>query len=240
MSALFVEELSPDGHGPSIRMTATSLDALVSAPQLRPDLLRYPSVEKGMTMASSSFEVSHLVAETLQCLESTGVPDDLREVAFGRVFDALASSARPTLNLGAASEIPVATDDALGCIAAKLDVSHESVDRVFFRDGDRLDLVVGPSRIETAKSRATEQIALLIAAGRQAGGIDEDGWTSVDPIREVCENFKRYDPSNFATTIKDMGDLLTVRGTGRDRKVRMTAPAWRRAAELVSNLAGFS
>ena len=105
-------------------------------------------------------------------------------------------------------------------------------------DGGTVELVLPPSRFAPAKARATEQIALLVAAARQAAGLDEDGWTSVERIRDACENFKRYDSGNFASAIKGMDDVFTVRGSGRDRRVRMTAPAWQRAKELLSDLVG--
>lgn len=196
-----------------------------------------------------SIEPASLVRQTLECLEAESVPSELREVAFAKVFDLL--SGGPTAPLAPRDQrapdkavtgtrsSDVASDDWLARIAARVNLSTDQVESVYFLDRDKLELVVAPGRFETAKTRGTEQIALLVAAGRQAAGLDED-WTSVDPIREQCEHFKRYDASNFAATIKAMHDIFTVRGAGRDRKVRMTAPAWHRAAELVQSLAAGS
>jgi hypothetical protein len=60
----------------------------------------------------------------------------------------------------------------------------------------------------------------------------------VDHIRAVCEHYRRYDSNNFAATIAGMDNVFVVRGSGRDRKVRMAAPAWQSAAELLSGLVG--
>lgn len=195
-----------------------------------------------------SMEPASLVRQTLECLEAESVPSELREVAFAKVFDLLSGGPpapsprdqRPPDPAVTATRRPDAgTEDWLARIAARVNLSTDQVESVYFLDGDKLELVVAPGRFETAKTRGTEQIALLVAAGRQSAGLDED-WTSVDPIREQCEHFKRYDASNFASTIKAMHDIFTVRGAGRDRKVRMTAPAWHKAAELVQSLAAGS
>ena len=186
--------------------------------------------------------VLSLITTSLKCVSDANVPAELREIAFSKIFDFLAAgtaNSEPPLQRSRLAGNPDAEGgDALERIASRMGLSRDAAERVYFPEGDRLDLVVSPSRLDSAKSRATEQIALLVAAGRQAAGLDDGGWTAVDPIREACENFKRYDSSNFATTIKDMGDLLTVRGSGRDRKVRMTAPAWDQAREMVINMAG--
>jgi len=196
-------------------------------------------------MEYSDKDLETLVRSSLACLERAEVPSELRQVAFGKVFDLLVGGrTTPTARGNGPGPTPPDAEgtsregEPLDGVATRLGVQRDVVDRVYFIEGDRLELVVSPSRLDVAKSRATEQIALLVAAGRQGSGLDQDGWTSVEPIREVCENFKRYDQGNFATTIKDLGSILTVRGTGRDRKLRMTAPAWQKARDLIANLAG--
>lgn len=188
-------------------------------------------------------EMTSTLKEVLKALDDAEVPAELRVVAFERVFDALMGGARPTQPAEPRQSQPVVTRDSggegLDAVAARLQVGRDVVDGAYYLDGDNLEIVVPPGRFDNQKSRATEQIAILVAAGRQALGLDDD-WTSVDPIREQCEHFKRYDSSNFAATIKGMDKVFTVRGAGRDRKVRMTAPAWQKAAELLKQLAGES
>jgi hypothetical protein len=187
-------------------------------------------------------DASSLLERTMAILDGAEVPEALRSVAFGKVFDLLAggggrlpSQSTPTF-LGRSGSADGGEGGAPELIATRLGVTADVVEQAYFVDGDTLEVVLPPSKLDVKKSRATEQIALLVAAGRQAAGLDDDGWTSVDPIRVACEHFKRHDPSNFATTIKDMSELLTVRGSGRERKVKMTAPAWQRASELIVEL----
>jgi hypothetical protein len=183
-------------------------------------------------------DVKALLQQTLDTLDDANVPDAIRPVAFAKVFDALSNQAPASPN--AQRDRGARSDDSTGLdrIAERLGLPLEVVDNAFVVDANGVELVIPPGRFEARKAPATEQIALLVAASRQAIGLDEDGWTSVDHIREACENFKKHDPSNFATTLRDMDDVFTVRGSGRDRKVRMTAPAWQRARDLVLGLTG--
>ncbi|MGH8983714.1 MAG: hypothetical protein ACRDY6_07540 [Acidimicrobiia bacterium] len=120
-------------------------------------------------------------------------------------------------------------------IAARLNLSLELVSEVFVVDGEQLELVVGSQRLHQARSRGTEQVALLVAAGRQAAGLD-DSWTETERIREWCDLYRRYDAANFASTIRGMDDVFNIRGPSRNRTVRLTPNGWRRAAALVVEL----
>lgn len=181
--------------------------------------------------------VADRLAEAIRLVEEAEVPSDLRVAAFGCVFNALDSSDSPTGGHSAEIEND---GDPLAQIAGRLGVGRTLAEHAFVVEGDSLEIVIPAGRFESAKSKATEQIALLVAAGRQAAGLDPDGWTSVDHIREICEHFRRHDSSNFATTIKDMVEVFVVRGSGRDRKVRMSAPAWQAAGALVRSLTDVS
>jgi hypothetical protein len=179
-----------------------------------------------------------LLTTTMTHLDNAGVPDALRPVAFPKVFDLLVG--KPSLlasNLGDRNLVDRANGEGapLQQIANKLNVDIGVVERVYaFEDGE-VELVVPAKNLKGAKSQATADIAVLVAAGRQAVGLDE-GWTSVDAVRKWCENYKKYDSGNFASTIKSLDTVMTVRGAGRDRKLKMTSPAWSKAAELVESL----
>jgi hypothetical protein len=177
--------------------------------------------------------VADRLAEAVRLVEEAEVPSDLRAAAFGCVFNALDSSDSPT---GGHLADMKKDGDPLDRIASRLGVSRTVAEHAFVVEGDSIEIVIPAGRFESAKSTATEQIALLVAAGRQAADLDPSGWTSVDHIRGMCEHFRRHDSSNFASTIKDMDEVFVVRGSGRDRKVRMSAPAWQAAGALVSSL----
>jgi hypothetical protein len=116
-----------------------------------------------------------------------------------------------------------------------LGVERDLVEQVYDVTGEAVDLVVASSRLDNMKSRATADLALLIAAGRQAIDLDQNG-TSVEEVRRWAEHFKRYDASNFAATMKSLDTTMNVKGKARDRALKMTSPAWAKAGELVRTL----
>lgn len=176
----------------------------------------------------------------LKVIEEARVPDDLRVTAFEKGFDALVGTAvAPTMRAAHESNEsphPVADDGpSLRMIAVKLGLDPELVNEIYYLDNESsLGLAVAASRFAAAKSSATQQIALLVAAGRQAGGWDE--WTPASRIRDVAREYGRFDPANFATTVKRMGDVFSFRGRGRETEVRVTRPGFEHAASLAREL----
>jgi hypothetical protein len=188
-------------------------------------------------------EVKQLMKDAVKAIEEANVPDDLRVTAFEKSFDALLG-ATEAKGVPAELEEPApparrtapTAGPSLASIASRLGVDGELVDEIFYEDGDFLALALAPSRFDPRKAAATQQIALLLAAGRQAGGWEE--WTAVGVIREVCRDYGRFDVANFATTIKRMGDVFNFRGRARQLEVRVTRPGYEQAADLVRALGG--
>jgi hypothetical protein len=185
-----------------------------------------------------------VLIDALRAIEEAAIPSELREIAFGKAIDLIAGTA--SLQSRSEPEVRVQQDQLTGGtsgpmhrIAAKLKLDSEVVSHVYYvdPDGKNLEVVISASRLPTKFGPAIKELALLVAAGRQAAGIDIE-WTSADEIREVCEHFKRYDAANFATHIQNMDDVFSIRGTPRKREVRMTMPAWEQATALVTRLTG--
>ena len=177
------------------------------------------------------------LTEALRIVDAVDVPTDLRSAALGCVFGALGTDVAPTSGQDA-SRRDSGSAEAIGGLAgisSRLGVSSQVVEHVYVVEGNDLELVLPSGRLDQAKSKATEQIALLVAAGRQAAGLD-DAWTGVDHIRSMCEHYRRHDQANFASTIKGMDEVFVIRGSGRDRRVKMSAPGWQRASNLVVEL----
>jgi hypothetical protein len=186
-------------------------------------------------------EVSEIVLKTLGVLKECHVPEDLRGVAFGRVFDALivkeSGSDIASKPAGPAPPPTNETDGALERFSSRIKASLPSVQKVFYEDDGSLVLGIASSRLEKSVAAATKQIALLVAVARQAIGTD-DGWTSVDVIREICRDFKKLDANNFAATITEMDDVFIFRGKGKQRAVRVAEPGWTKAGQTVESLGG--
>lgn len=176
-------------------------------------------------------EIGDVVKETIRLLNEYKVPDELRAVAFTKVFDALQGTTPGWRPAG-----QIQSDDLLERVAVRLGTSPETVMGVFYEENGGLSLGISSSKLDSSAARATKQIALVLAAGRQAAGLDED-WTSVDTIRDVCRDFKKLDVNNFAGTITEMDDVFNFRGKGKQRAVRVAKPGWAKAKQVVESLA---
>jgi hypothetical protein len=192
-----------------------------------------------VTKGRTPEEIKAMIMEIVKALEEAGVPDDLRVTAFEKAFDAMAG----TGGVASAPMPPEPTRDqrdtptdgpSLGAIASRLGLEPDLVGEIYYVDGDSLGLALAASKFSAKKAAATQDIALLLAGGRQAGGWDE--WTPSGRIRDVARDYGRYDQANFATTIRRMGDVFSFRGRGRDLEVRLTRPGYEHAANLAREL----
>jgi hypothetical protein len=184
-------------------------------------------------------EVKRLMREAVQAVEEAEVPEDLRATAFEKSFDALigaggADERETRRDTHAPTVVPPSDGPSLEGIAARLGLELALVEEMYYADGDSLSLTVASSKFDPRKAGATQQIALLLAAGRQAGGWDE--WTQVGHIRDACRDYGRFDVANFATTVKRMGDVFSFRGRARQLEVRVTRPGFEQAAALARDL----
>lgn len=187
-------------------------------------------------------DVRSVLIEVLKDVEEAAVPDDLREIAFAKVFDLRAGSAPtqqrpPAGSVGGSSSGSGGSTDALEAIAAKVGVGRETVAEVFdLRDGN-IELIIGAGKLPSQVARGTKEIALLVAGGRQAAGLEE--WTSWDVIRDWCSEFKRLDSGNFAKTVRSMEEAFNFRKES-DRKtlVKLSRPGWETFAATVKRLGG--
>jgi hypothetical protein len=183
-----------------------------------------------------------VLVEALKDVEDANVPDDLREIAFSKVFDLRAGN--PAVGSAAASTTgstingsPAIGDDPLATIAARYSIDAGTVAEVYAIHDGKLELIVPLSKLSKATATGTKEIALLIAGGRQAGGIEE--WTSWDEVRDACVEFKKYDSGNFAKTMHEMHDVFNQRRQS-DRKylVKLAKPGWERLGDAIRRLGG--
>ncbi|SRR6266508_2738486 len=187
-------------------------------------------------MASVVSELLSLAAEEV---ERAHLPAEFRTAAFEKAVDLLSAEQKSS---GSGRERlrgvdhPGSEDEfRLASLSRRLDVAPEALQEVFDAKPDILDVVVSSGKLDPTQAGGAKQVALLVAAGRQAAGYDED-WTTVGVIRERCRDYGKFDPGNFAKTILDMRDVFSVRGRGQQREVRVTKLGWERAQELIANL----
>lgn len=186
-------------------------------------------------------ELTDALKQAAKIVDDAGLPADLRAAAFQKAVDSLMGSTPPPasgsgtsgVDTGAARAVPRADLDA---VATKLGVTTDVVDEVFEIKDGTLDVILGYSRIASGVAAGARQLAVLVVAGRQAAGIDADGWTAVGEIRSICKEFNKFDQANFASTVAGMDKWFSISGTGQGRKVKMTRAGWEHAAQLVAEL----
>lgn len=190
-------------------------------------------------MDISEDEVMTKMREAVKVVEEAEVPDDLRATAFEKAFEALIGVAQSPASPGPrepVASMAVPDSPSLAGIASRLGLEPALAAEIYYVDADTLGLALAPSKFSPKKAAATQEIALLLAAGRQAGGWDE--WTQVGHIRTACRDYGRFDVANFATTIRRMADVFSFRGKGRQLEVRVTRPGFEQAANLARELSG--
>jgi hypothetical protein len=178
------------------------------------------------------------LSNAVAALDEAKVPKDLREVAF--------KAALAGLNIKSENgdETPLAVPtpsgdaggsaDHFGKIAKKLKVDAAAVERVFdFDDGD-VHLLIGHTDLNSTRSEAQKEVALLVVAARQGAGLED--WTSTEEVRNAANDLGVYDKA-FASRVETLkGGRMRMRGKGRSRELKMNQPGFEEAAALVSRL----
>lgn len=136
----------------------------------------------------------------------------------------------------AVSTQPVASGDVLGRIAQALQVEREALDMVYAVEDGEPTLVVSAKKIASNKSAAARQLAQLVAAARQAAGIEE--WTSATTIRAVVSDYGRLDSNNFASSIQAMDNIAVLKGKGLQREIKITRPGLESTADFIRSIVG--
>jgi hypothetical protein len=114
-------------------------------------------------------------------------------------------------------------------------VTDDAVGEVYHFDSGDIKLIVAPSKLESDRTSATKQIALLICAGRQGSGIDSI-WTHSKVIRAACDEFGKFDSAHFAEVLGSMGNFFAFDGKGKGRKVKVNRSGFENAGTLVTQL----
>jgi hypothetical protein len=187
-------------------------------------------------MGADRDTVDRILAEAHAAIEAASIPDDVRPVAFGKAFDMLAGAAASTAATPETDDTGLGTGTRLGRIAKKLNIDVKTAEYFFDPDEEDVTLAVPRSKLDSNKSTATRQVALLYCAARQAGGYD-DTHTSVANVRSKVENMGVLDPGNFATHLKNI-EGITVRGSGQSREFKVTSHGYEQAAKLMNQIKG--
>ena len=129
--------------------------------------------------------------------------------------------------------------DWQSAIATRLGLQVADVARLYHLDNEGELRLILDTKVLPKKSLAlaTQHIAALICAGRQAAKFDE-GQTSFDVIRKECVEYGVLNKSNFTGYLKKMKPRFLVEGKGMSQSMRVTAPGYDDAAETAKKYLG--
>lgn len=193
----------------------------------------------------AAVETKDILTTAKQAVDDAQVPEPLQETAFAKAVDLIAGRTS-SMDSSSRADVPKETlpkakgtgtaPTMLESIAFRLKLDREIVEEVYFERNGELEITVSPAKLGASLKAGTQELALLVTAGRQAS--DEEDYTSVEEIRKVAEEFRKYDSDNFSRAINDMSKEFRFRGGPRSRELRVSKPGWEEATKLVQRLAG--
>ena len=169
---------------------------------------------------------------------------DFKLQGFKLVLSSLLGQGVPGVKLpvGSGSGAPAGNHqptDWQDAIAARLNIAAEDVAKLYHSEGDQdLRLVLDTKLLPKSQASATQDIAALISAGRQAAKFDEGNSTSFDAIRKECNEYGVLNKSNFTGYLKKMKPKFLVEGKGMSQTMRVTAQGFDAAAEVAKKYLG--
>jgi hypothetical protein len=193
-------------------------------------------------------EISSVIGKAVEMVQEANVPSDLRAVAFAKIVDALVAGSAGATVPGAASGAIASSsnirqssqssgEDPIPALAVKLGLDEATLREVYEWSEGELRLILAPARFAGSRASAAQQIALLVAAGRQLSGVDAE-WTQAEVVRRVVQDYGKFDSSNFAGSMKAMGDDFAVKGTGAQRSFKITRLGIEHAKQLLLQVTG--
>lgn len=188
---------------------------------------------------------TNILENALQLTQAANLPPHLEPIAFEKAIDSLTGREKPRLDQLRTMTTPAratklnldSSASPVQAIAEKLTLDSATVEEIFSPDEENgIQLIVGAGKLGTEKKAAMRSLAILVAGGRQLGGIEE--WTNVTAIREVCQQYGRLDAKNFSTTVLGLDDVFGFRGKGAAREVRINRTGWDELKVLIARLTG--
>lgn len=188
---------------------------------------------------TDSKKVEEILRQAADAVAAADLPKEVQSVAFGKAVDLIAgvpAEIQPRHGAKGKSQNREADDpdDPLQKIATRLGVDRELLDETLEVEDGAVSLTIARSKLASQKTKGTKQIAVLVAAARQAAGIEE--WTETKTIRVVADDYGKYDSPNFAASLSELGDFFSFSGSGQGRKLKMRRAGFDEAAALIKRL----
>jgi hypothetical protein len=187
-------------------------------------------------MGEPSAKTVEALEAAVAAVKAAKVPKDLRVAAFNAAFydsTAASASSAPAGHKSPPASRPLSTDASGGVekIAAKLELDSEVVSRVYDVDEDGVHLTIKPNSLSPTKKFAQQEVTYLLAAGRQAVGLEE--WTPTKIVIEATHDRGVHDTNVSKAVTALEGDGFRFRGTKGKREMKISAVGFSKAAEIV-------
>lgn len=175
-------------------------------------------------------------------VDAADAPAEFRKEAFTEVLHFLLRNESSGSDDSAPSfeksvEVTPSSGNQLEHLAARLNIPIDLAQQAFYLDGETVEITIQSGKIAASKKTGAKEICLLLAAGRQAIGLDQE-WTPSALLRDACNRFGRFDQSNFGSTLSSMDNVFHIRGRQQDKEVRVLIPGFEAAGALVRRLLG--
>ncbi|HET8566578.1 MAG TPA: hypothetical protein VFL77_08910 [Solirubrobacterales bacterium] len=179
--------------------------------------------------------IAQRISVALEAVEEAQVPSDLRAIAFAHALESAANPSQPTV--GAAR--PDGPEDGAGmldAISQRVGVDQHVVSGLFEERDGEVHLTIGRAQLPNGASKAASMrdVALLVAAGRQAAGLED--YTPTALIRRECDELGVLDSSNFSVEVSRLG--LRTRGGSKSKEVHANRHQMEVAGELMTRIVG--
>ncbi len=126
--------------------------------------------------------------------------------------------------------------DVIDKIGAVLGVDRDTLELFYSVQDGEPRLHVSSKKIASQKAEGARQLARLVAAARQAAGLEE--WTLLSSIRPVVQDYGKLDSGNYASAMQALDDVAVFRGKGPQREIKITKPGMEKVADMIRTLAG--
>jgi hypothetical protein len=190
----------------------------------------------------SKDDVTAYLRDALEAIDRAAIPEPLQPVALAKAIELLAGTASSDAVERPAPASPDVSPPARGAgtpedrVGAALGISSEAVAYVFAFDGDTVALTIPRERLVEDRVGAQRQVALLVCAARQLGGLEER--THSDRIRTAGVDLGVVRKNTFREEIGRLGPSFVSQPSGRfGRTLRLTQPGRREAGDLIRALA---
>lgn len=115
-------------------------------------------------------------------------------------------------------------------IARKLNLTTDEVGRLFHLEGsDSLRLILDTKLMPKTQSAQTQDIAVLVVAGRAAAKFDA-GVTSLEIVREECDYYGSLNKKNYMASLKRLKPNFKT--SVKDQLISITAPGYTQATAV--------